>query len=114
MTPPARPILVVFHCGAFFAVYGIFVISIGRRDVEAAFANIHPDYIRNMLVLMSLCFAGYIGLWNQRRWSLVLLPLCGAALLAFGIRMKSLGLPNFLPLLAGLTSLPLWPVFKKP
>lgn len=111
---PTRPMMIVFHCGAFFAVYSIFVIGIGRRDVEEAFSTIHPDYIRNMLILMSLCFVGYIGLWNQRRWSIPALLLSGTALLAFGLRVNSLGLPNFLPLLAGLTTLPLWPVLKRP
>ncbi len=106
--------LIVFHCGAFFAVYSIFVISIGRRDVEETFATIHPDYIRNMLILMSFCFIGYIGLWNERRWSIPALLVFGTVLLLFGFRMGSVGLPNFLPLLAGLTSAPLWPLLKRP
>ncbi len=106
--------MVVMHCGIFFLVYVVFLNSIGRRDVEEAFDKISPTYIRDMLILLSICFVGYIGLWNLRRWGVVLLLLMSIPLIAFGIQVKSLGLPNFLPLIAGLTSLPLWPSLKKP
>lgn len=107
-----RPLMIVFHCGVYFAVYTIFLNSIGRSDVEEAFANIHPDYIRNMLILLSLGFVGYIGLWRMRRWSIIYLIITGVVLIGYGVFVKSLGLPNFLPLLAGLFSLPLWPMLK--
>lgn len=114
MIPSTRPLLITFHCGVFFAVYVIFVMSIGRRDVEEQFNLIGPDYIRDMLILLSLSFAGYIGLWNQRRFSLILLPVMGVLLIVFGIRVGSFSLPNALPLIAGLTCLPMWSLFKSP
>lgn len=107
-----RPLMIVFHCGVYFAVFTIFINSIGRSDVEEAFNLIHPQYIQTMLSLLSLCFVGYIGLWRMRRWSVIYLILAGGALIGYGVFVKSLGLPNFLPLLAGLFSLPLWPILK--
>ena len=106
--------LVVMHCGVFFLVYVVFLNSIGRHDVEESFSNIGPNYIRDMLILLTICFVGYIGLWNLRRWGVVILLLMSLPLIAFGFSMRSLGLPNFLPLIAGLTSLPLWPNLKSP
>lgn len=107
-----RPLMIVFHCGVYFAVFMIFINSIGRSDVEEAFSTIHPEYIRNMLILMSITFVGYIGLWCMRRWSVIYLIVMGLVLIGYGFFVKSLGLPNFLPLLAGLFSLPLWPMLK--
>lgn len=107
-----RPLMIVFHCGVYFAVFTIFLNSIGRSDVEEALDAIHPEYIRNMLILLTATFVGYIGLWRMRRWSVVYLILAGFVLIGFGISVKSLGLPNFLPLLAGLFTLPLWPMLK--
>lgn len=109
-----RPLMIVFHCGIYFAVYILFVNSIGRADVEEAFSAIRPNYIPEMLTLLTLGFIGYIGLWLMRRWSIPVLLLTGLVLLVYGLRIQSFGLPNLLPLLAGLFSLPLWPMLKSP
>ncbi len=108
----SRPLLVTFHCGVFFFAFAMFSLSVGRQDVEANFNLIHPDYIRNMLILMTLNFVGYIGLWNMRKFSVILLAIGGVLLIAHGFWVSSISLVNFLPFLAALTSLPLWPMFK--
>jgi len=114
--PPLRPLLVTFHCGVFFFVYALFVVSIGRRDVEEAFATIHPDYIRNMLALYTLNFIGYLGLWNLRKWGWILLLLGGVPLAVYGHSIADRThvnfIPYYLPVVAAVTTLPLWPALK--
>jgi hypothetical protein len=108
--PFRRPLLIIFHGGFFFATYILFVTSIGRHDVEAALNQNGPNFIRNMLILMTLSFAGYLGLWFMQRWSLLLLAVTGGSLIAYGYSVGSVSIVNYLPLLAAITSLPFWPV----
>lgn len=112
-----RPLMVTFHCGLFFFVFALFTLAIGRRDVEEAFARIDEHYIRNMLALLSLNMIGYIGLWNLRKWGLVALLLAGVPLAVYGHLLAAKGnpvnfIPHYLPLVAAITTLPLWPVMK--
>jgi hypothetical protein len=83
MEPFRRPLLVIFHGGFFFAIFILFVTSIGRKDVEEALNQVGPNHIRNLLILMTTAFAGYLGLWFLQRWSLILLALSGIALIRF-------------------------------
>ncbi len=110
MEPFRRPLLVIFHGAFFFTAYILFITSIGRKDVEEALNQVGPDHIRNLLALLTAAFAGYLGLWFLQRWSLFLLALSGIALIAYGHRVDSVSLVNYLPLLAAITSLPLWPM----
>lgn len=113
-SPESRPLLVTFHCGAFFLAYAVFMMSISNRRTEEIFNQMGPNFIRDMLILMSLCFVGYIGLWNMRRWGVRLLFLAGAALCGYGFYIDYPIPLNFLPLIAALTCLPMWPVLRRP
>ena len=76
-------------------------------------AQLGDDYIRNMLILLSGCFIGYIGLWNMRRWGLILLSVGAVGLLGYAATVGHVSLPFFLPLVAALTTAPLWPMMKR-
>ncbi len=108
-----RPLLVTFHCGAFFLYFAVFLTSLGIREVVERFdAAFGPSYIPTMLCLLGSCFAGYLALWNLRRVAFVILLLAGIPLLLFGLTAQSRSLVHALPLLAVLTSLPLWPLLR--
>lgn len=110
-----RPLLVVFHFGIYFLVFTQFLIWLGNAEVIEQLEAISPHYIRNHVILLSFGFVGYLGLWNMRRFSIPWLALAGILLMAYAHR---LGSSNFLlgamPLLAGLTCVPLWPSMKTP
>lgn len=110
--PTQRNLLIVFHCGIFFLLYTVFIMSIGRKDVEQMAAAMPPDYIRNMLILLTTCLAGYLGLWNLRRWGLVLVGIGGVALLGYAGSLGVWNPPMFFPILAAITTAPMWPVLK--
>lgn len=110
----ARPLLITFHCGVYFLFFAVFLMSIANKNLEAHFNQMGPNFIRNMLIFMGSCFVGYIGLWNQRRWSLVLLVLTGIPFCAYGFVVGKPVMVNFVPLIAAVTCLPLWPVLKSP
>ncbi|WFB35746.1 hypothetical protein P3T73_16460 [Kiritimatiellota bacterium B12222] len=109
-----RPLLITFHCGIYFLYFAVFMMSISNSRLEEHFNQIGPGFIRNMLILMSICFVGYIGLWNQRRWGILLLILAGIPLCAYGFIVKAPIPINFFPLIAAITCLPFWPILKKP
>ena len=109
-----RPLLITFHCGIYFVFYAVFMMSISHRDVEGHFAQMGPNFIRNMLILLSINFVGYVALWNLRKAGVVILGLAGIALCAYGFIIGQPILLNFLPLIAALTTLPMWPVLKTP
>ena len=111
-SPNARPLLITFHCGVYFLYLSVFMMSIAHVDLEGHFEQMGPTFIRNMLIFMGLGFVGYIGLWNQRRWSIVLLLLVGIPFCIYGFHVGKPILLNFLPLIAAITCLPLWPVLK--
>jgi hypothetical protein len=67
-----------------------------------------------MMIFMGLGLVGYIGLWNLRRWGLYLLVLMGIPFCIYGFRVGHPILLNFLPLIAAITCLPMWPMLKKP
>lgn len=90
------------------------MMSISNANIEGHFDQVGPTFIRNMVILMSICFVGYIGLWNQRRWGVLLLLLSGIPFCAYGFYVDRPILLNFLPLIAGITCFPLWPVLRKP
>jgi hypothetical protein len=110
----ARPLLITFHCGIYFLYFAVFMMSISNANIVEHFDNMGPNFIRNMLIFMGLCFVGYIGLWNQRRWSILFLVVVGIPFCIFGFVSGKAILLNFLPLIAAITCLPLWPVLKKP
>jgi len=110
----ARPLLITFHCGVYFLYFAVFMMSISNANLVGHFDSVGTNFIRNMLILMSFCFVGYIGLWNQRRWSILLLLLSGTPFCAYGFIVGEPALLNFLPLIAAITCFPLWPVLKKP
>jgi hypothetical protein len=108
-----RPLLVIFHGAFFFVPYVLFVLSIGRRDVEETFTlHFGPDFIPMQLTVLTCCFVGYIALWNMRRIAFPILFVSGAALLFFAFGLQSVSFFYYLPLSACLTSLPLWPLMK--
>lgn len=109
-----RPLLVTFHCGFFFLYLSVFLMSISHRELEGHFDQMGPTFIRDMLLFMSAAFVGYVGLWNLRRWSLLLLFLVGVPFCVYGFWAGRAILLNFLPLLTALTCLPLWPILRKP
>jgi len=113
-SPFSRPLLITFHCGAYFLYFAVFLMSIANANIEGHFDQMGPNFIRNMLLFMGGCFVGYIGLWNQRRWSILLLILIGIPFCAYGFVVGKAILLNFLPLITAFTCLPLWPVLKKP
>ena len=73
-----------------------------------------PNFIRDMLILMSVNFVGYLALWNLRKSGVVILGLAGASLCAYGFYIGQPILLNYLPLIAALTTAPMWPVLKTP
>ena len=109
-----RPLLVTFHCGVYFVFYAVFMMSISRADLEEHFSQMGPTFIRDMLILLSVNFVGYIALWNMRRSGVILLVLGGLPLCVYGFWVGQAILLNFLPLLAALTTAPMWPVLKTP
>ncbi|MEX2606455.1 MAG: hypothetical protein WD708_03845 [Kiritimatiellia bacterium] len=111
-SPTARPLLITFHCGVYFLYLSVFMMSIAHVDLESHFEQMGPTFIRDMLLFMGLGFVGYVGLWNQRRWSIVLLILVGIPFCIYGFHVGKPILLNFLPLIAAFTCLPLWPVLK--
>lgn len=113
-SPYSRPLLITFHCGVYFLYFAVFLMSISRADIENHFAQMAPHFIRNMLWFMGAGFVGYLGLWNQRRWGVLLLILVGIPFCIYGFMVGKAVLVNFLPLIAAITCLPLWPVLKKP
>jgi hypothetical protein len=109
-----RPLLITFHCGIFFLYYAVFMMSISNREVEPHFEQMGPDFIRNMLIILSVNFVGYLALWNLRRTGVVILGIAGAVLCAYGFMVGQPILLNYLPLVAALTTAPMWPVLKTP
>jgi len=110
----SRPLLITFHCGFYFVYYSVFMMSISNRNVEGHFDQMGPTFIRDMLILMSVNFVGYLALWNMRRMGVVLLGIGGAALCGYGFYIGHPILLNFVPLVAAITTLPMWPVLKTP
>lgn len=82
--------------------------------LESHFSQMGPHFIRNMLLFMGFCFVGYLGLWNQRRWGVLMLLVAGIPFCAYGFLVGKPILLNFVPLIAAFTCLPLWPVLRKP
>lgn len=113
-SPHVRPLLITFHCGIFFLFFAVFMMSISNANIESHFSQVAPNFIRNMLILMSFCFVGYIGLWNQRRWGVLLLFAAGIPFCIYGFVVGKPILLNFVPLITAITCLPLWPVLRKP
>ena len=109
-----RPLLVTFHCGVFFLYLSVFLMSVSNRELQSHFEQMGPTFIRDMMIFMGVGFIGYVGLWNLRRWGLVLLALMGIPFCAYGFWVGRAVLLNFLPIVAAITCLPLWPVLKKP
>lgn len=113
-SPFARPLLITFHCGAYFLYFAVFMMSISNANIESHFSQMGPNFIRHMLIFMGICFVAYVGLWNQRRWGVRLLFLVGIPFCGYGFVVGKPILLNFLPLIAAITCLPLWPVLRKP
>jgi CHASE2 domain-containing sensor protein len=82
--------------------------------VEGHFDQMGPTFIRDMLILLSINFVGYLALWNLRKMGVVILGIAGAALCGYGFYIGHPILLNFIPLLAALTTAPMWPVLKTP
>lgn len=89
-------------------------MSVSNRNVQPHFDQMGPTFIRDMLLFMGLGFFGYLGLWNMRRWGLILLLLMGVPFCWYGFHAGRAILLNFLPLVTVITCLPMWPVFKSP
>lgn len=106
--------MITFHCGFFFVYYSVFMMSISNREVEGHFDQMGPTFIRDMLILLSTNFVGYIALWNLRRMGVVILGIGGLALCVYGFYIGQPILLNFLPLVAAITTAPMWPVLKTP
>jgi hypothetical protein len=113
-SPYSRPLLITFHCGAYFLYMAVFMMSIANKNIESHFSQMGPHFIRNMLIMMAVGFVAYIGLWNQRRWGVILLFIIGIPFCAYGFMMGKPILLNFLPVIAAITCFPLWPVLRKP
>ncbi|MDF3128961.1 hypothetical protein P0Y35_07120 [Kiritimatiellaeota bacterium B1221] len=113
-SPTSRPLLITFHCGAFFLTFAVFLMSISNSSLEGHFSQLGENFIRNMLIMMTVCFVAYLGLWNMRRWGVLLLILSGIPFCIYGFVVKEPALVNFLPLIAGLTCFPMWPILRKP
>jgi len=111
-SPHSRPLLITFHCGIFFLYLSVFLMSISNRELESHFSQMGPQFIPVMLGFMGVFFIAYLGLWNQRRWSLILLLAAGPLFIFYGFRIGNPILLNFIPMIAGVTCLPLWPVMK--
>lgn len=112
-----RPLLITFHCGLYFALFSLVMMSISRKDIQAAWDEISPHHIPTMLMLMGVNFLGYMLLWNLRKSAFILL-IPGAILLAvYGHFLSSAGvsvnfIPHYLPAVAVLTTFPLLPILK--
>jgi len=112
-----RPLLITFHCGIFFAVFSLILMSISRKDIQAVWDEISPHHIPTMLMLFGVNFVGYLLLWNLRKSAFaILIP--GAILLAvYGHLLANAGvpvnyIPHYLPVIAVMTTLPLLPMLK--
>ena len=68
----------------------------------------------SIMIMMAVGFVAYIGLWNQRRWGVILLFIIGIPFCAYGFMVGKPILLNFLPVIAAITCFPLWPVLRKP
>ena len=111
-----RPLLVTFHCGVFFLYLSVFLMSVSNRNIQPHFEQMGPTFIRDMMVFMGICFVGYLGLWNLRRFGILLLLAVSGPFIWYGIHME-VGRAifiHFLPLIAAITCLPLWPILGKP
>ena len=112
-----RPLLITFHCGIFFAVFSLVLMSISRKDIQEVWDAVTPHHIPTMLMLYGVNFVGYMLLWNLRKSAfIVLIP--GAILLAlYGHMLSGIGvpvnfIPHYLPAIAVMTTFPLIPILK--
>ena len=109
-----RPLLITFHCGVFFVYMSVFMMSISNREIVGHFEQNGPTFIRDMLILFGVNFVGYLLLWNLRKAGIVILLLGGIPFCIYGFATGTVALVNYLPLVAAVTSAPLWPILKTP
>lgn len=113
-----RQTAIVIHCGVFFALYFMFLMTVPRTDFQEAtrqaLAGKNAEQVLNILIaLKTFCAAGYVGLWMQRKWGLAVVAVGALCLLAYGgLYLGFWSAIYFIPLVAAITVAPLWPLLK--